>query len=102
MKRRALTSSPAHLGVFRFGVFEFNTQTRELRKHGLKIKLEPQAFKVLSLLLERPGQIRRREELQQGLWPANVFVDFERGLYKTIHAVRQALGIGRASCRGRE
>jgi len=92
MKRRALTSSPARLGVFRFGVFEFNTQTRELRKHGLKIKLEPQAFKVLSLLLERPGQIRTREELKERLWPANVFVDFERGLYKAIHEVRRALG----------
>ena len=92
MKHRSLTSSPAHLGVFRFGVFEFNTQTRELRKHGLKIKLEPQAFKVLSLLLERPGQIRTREELKERLWPANVFVDFERGLYKAIHEVRRALG----------
>jgi TolB-like protein len=92
MKPRHLTLSPARLGVFRFGVFEFNTQTRELRKHGLKIKLEPQAFKVLSLLLERPGQIRTREELQQRLWPDDVFVDFERGLYKAIHGVRQSLG----------
>src|SRR6266567_6235841 len=78
--------------VIRFGVFEFNTQTRELRKHGLKIKLEPQAFKVLSLLLERPGQIRTREELKQRLWADNIYVDFKRGLYKAIHAVRQALG----------
>jgi DNA-binding winged helix-turn-helix (wHTH) protein len=77
--------------VIRFGVFEFNPQTRELRKHGLKIKLEPQAFKVLSLLLERPGQIRTREELQQRLWP-DIYVDFERGLYKAIHEVRRALG----------
>jgi DNA-binding winged helix-turn-helix (wHTH) protein len=77
--------------VIRFGVFEFNPQTRELRKHGLKIKLEPQAFKVLSLLLECPGQIRTREELQQRLWP-DIYVDFDHGLYKAIHAVRQALG----------
>jgi DNA-binding winged helix-turn-helix (wHTH) protein len=92
MKHRALASSPARLGVFRFGVFELNSQTRELRKHGLKIKLEPQAFEVLSLLLERPGQIRTREELQRRLWPDNTFVDFERGLYKAIHVVRQVLG----------
>jgi DNA-binding winged helix-turn-helix (wHTH) protein len=92
MKNRALTRSPARLGVFRFGVFEFNTQTGELRKHGLKIKLEPQTLKVLSLLLERPGQICRREELKQRLWPDNIFVDFEHSLYKAIHTVRQALG----------
>jgi DNA-binding winged helix-turn-helix (wHTH) protein len=92
MKNPALASSPARLGVFRFGVFEFNTQTRELRKHGLKIRLEPQAFEVLSLLLERPGQIRTQEELQQRLWPDNTFVDFEHGLYKAIHAVHNALG----------
>jgi DNA-binding winged helix-turn-helix (wHTH) protein len=78
--------------VIRFGVFEFDPQGGELRKHGLKIKLEPQATKVLVLLLERLGQICTREELQHQLWPDNVFVDFERCLYKVIHMVRRALG----------
>jgi len=78
--------------VVRFGVFEFDLQSGELRKRGLKIKLERQATKVLSLLLERPGQICRREDLQHQLWADNVFVDFDRGLYKAIHMVRRALG----------
>ena len=80
MKRRDVSRS-----VIRFGVFEFDPQGGELRKHGLKIKLEPQATKVLVLRLERPGQMCTREELQHQLWPDNVFVDFERSLYKVIH-----------------
>jgi DNA-binding winged helix-turn-helix (wHTH) protein len=76
----------------RFGTFEFNPQAAELRKQGLKIKLWPQAAKILWLLLEHPGKVRTREELQRRLWPNNVFVDFERSLNKTIHALREALG----------
>jgi DNA-binding winged helix-turn-helix (wHTH) protein len=78
--------------VIRFGVFEFNPQTGELRRHGLKIKLEPQASKILSLLLEYPGKICAREELQQQLWQDNTLVDFERSLYKGIHTLRGTLG----------
>jgi len=85
--------------VVRFGVFEFDPQSGELRKHGLKIKIERQAAKALSLLLEHPGQTCMREELQHRLWPDNVFVDFERGLYKAIHTVRKALGDSAASPR---
>ena len=80
------------LRVIRFGVFEFNPQSGDLRKHGLKIKLQPQAFKLLSLLLERSGQIRTRAELQQRLWPTSSFHDFERCLNKSVHMLRQALG----------
>jgi len=75
-----------------FGLFEFNPQASELRKQGLKIKLGPQPCKVLALLLEHPGQSRTREELRQRLWPADTFVDFEHGLNKAIHALREALG----------
>ena len=82
----------AATSVIRFGVFEFSPQSGELRKHGLRIKLERQPLKVLSLLVERPGQLCTREELQHRLWPDNVFVDFERCLYKTIHTLRKALG----------
>jgi DNA-binding winged helix-turn-helix (wHTH) protein len=78
--------------VIRFGVFEFSPQTGELRKHGLKVKLEPQASKILLLLLECPGRIRTRQELHQQLWQDNTFVDFERGVYKGIHILRETLG----------
>jgi DNA-binding winged helix-turn-helix (wHTH) protein len=78
--------------VIRFGVFEFNPQTGELRRHGLKVKLEPQASKILSLPLEHPGKICAREELQRQLWQDNTFVDFEGSLYKGIHTLRGSLG----------
>jgi DNA-binding winged helix-turn-helix (wHTH) protein len=80
-----------HTSIFRFGVFEFDPQSGDLRKHGLRVKLVRQAATVLSLLLERAGQICTREELQHRLWPDNVFVDFDRCLYKAIHTVRKAL-----------
>src|SRR5438309_11678335 len=87
MKNPALT-----LRVIRFGVFEFSPQTGELRKHGLKIKLEPQGSRILSLLLEHPGKICTRQELQQHLWRDNTLVDFGRSLYKGIHTLRGTLG----------
>src|SRR5712691_2418450 len=76
----------------RFGVFEISPRTSELRKHGLKVKLGQQAFKLLLLLLERRGETRTREELRQQLWPSNTFVDFEHSLNKAMHLLRQALG----------
>src|SRR6266849_1596080 len=76
----------------RFGVFEISPRTSEVRKHGLKVKLGQQAFKLLLLLLERPGETRTREELRQQLWPSNTFVDFEHCLNKAVHLLRQALG----------
>ena len=79
-------------GLIRFGVFEVNTQTGELRKHGLKIKLRDQPFQVLSLLLERPGQVVTRDELQKKLWTADTFVDFDRGMNKAVNQLREALG----------
>ncbi len=82
----------SQLGPTHFGVFEFNPHAGELRKQGLKIKLGPQACKVLGLLLENPGQLRTREELQQRLWPGNTFVDFDHSLNKAIHALRGAMG----------
>jgi TolB-like protein/DNA-binding winged helix-turn-helix (wHTH) protein/Tfp pilus assembly protein PilF len=75
----------------RFGVFEVDFHTGELRKSGLKIKLHAQPLAVLKLLLERPGEIVTREELQQKLWGDNTFVDFDHGLNKTINKLREAL-----------
>jgi Tol biopolymer transport system component/DNA-binding winged helix-turn-helix (wHTH) protein len=81
--------------VIRFGVFEADTRTGELRKHGLRIKLQEQPFQVLSLLLARPGELVTREELRLKLWPADTFVDFEQGLNKAINKLREALSDNR-------
>ncbi len=78
--------------VVRFGVFEVDLRTHELRKGGLRIKLQGQPFRVLQLLLENPGEPVTREEFQRQIWPANTFVDFELGLNTAIKRVRQALG----------
>jgi DNA-binding winged helix-turn-helix (wHTH) protein len=75
----------------RFGNFEVDLRAGELRKSGLKIKLQGQPLAVLALLLERPGQVVTREELQQKLWAGEAFVDFEHGLNKAIGKVRDAL-----------
>ena len=75
----------------RFGVFELDTATGELRKHGTRLKLAEQPFQALVLMLERPGQLVTREEFQRRLWSDGVFVDFERGLNKAINRLREAL-----------
>lgn len=82
----------SRLWPIRFGVFAINPQTGELRKQGLQIKLGPQPFKLLLLLLERPGEIRTREDLRQQLWPSDTFVDFEHSLNKAVHFLRKTLG----------
>jgi DNA-binding winged helix-turn-helix (wHTH) protein len=76
----------------RFGVFEVDLKTRELRKRGIKVRLQDQPFEVLAALLERPGQLVTREELQNRIWAGNTFVDFDRGLNKAINRIREALG----------
>ncbi len=76
----------------RFGVFEFDFHTRELRKNGMKIKLTGQPIEVLAMLLERPGELVTREELQKRVWGSDTFVDFEYGLNAAVKRVREALG----------
>jgi TolB-like protein/DNA-binding winged helix-turn-helix (wHTH) protein/Tfp pilus assembly protein PilF len=75
----------------RFGVFEADFRSGELRKSGVKVKLHAQPLAVLKILLERAGEIVTREEIQQKLWGNNTFVDFEHGLNKTINKLRDAL-----------
>lgn len=75
-----------------FGVFEADLKAAELRKHGIRIKLQEQPFQILSLLLEHPGEVVTREELRQKLWPAHTFVDFDRSLNKAMTKLRAALG----------
>jgi len=75
----------------RFGVFELDLRAGELRKHGLRVRLQEQPFQILALLLEHPGDVVTREELQKKLWPADTFVDFDHGLNKAISKIREAL-----------
>src|ERR1700730_8816902 len=76
----------------RFGVFEMDLGAGELRKHGMQVRLQRQPFQVLAMLLEHPGEVVTREELQKSLWAVDTFVDFEHGLNKTINKIREALG----------
>ena len=76
----------------RFGAFEVNFAAGELRKHGIRLKVQEQPLQVLALLLARPGELVTREEIQQRLWPSGTFVDFENGLNTAINRLREALG----------
>lgn len=75
-----------------FGVFEVDERAAELRKRGVRIKLQEQPFQILCLLLDHPGKVVTREELRQRLWPAHTFVDFDRSLNKAMTKLRFALG----------
>ena len=79
-------------GRLRFGVFELDLRAGELRKRGLRVRLQEQPFQVLAVLLENPGEVVTREEFQKKLWPANTFVDFDHGLNKAVNKIREALG----------
>src|SRR5271168_4021567 len=79
-------------GRLRFGVFEVDLRAGELHKHGLRVRLQEQPLQVLTMLLEHPGEVVTREELQKKLWPADTFVDFDHGLNKAINKIRDALG----------
>src|SRR5579863_2840812 len=83
---------PGNGRPIRFGVFEVDQHSGELRKQGLRIKLREQPFQILLLLLAHPGELVSREELQKQLWPADTFVDFDRGLNKGVNHLRDALG----------
>lgn len=76
----------------RFGVFELDLRAGELRRSGLRIKLQEQPFQVLALLLEKPGEIVTRDDLRNRLWPADTFVDFDHSLNAAIKRLRDALG----------
>ncbi len=78
--------------IFRFGVFEVHEATGDLRKHGVRIKLHSQPFKVLMLLLEKPSGVVTREEMRQRLWGTEPFVDFDHGLNTAVNKIREALG----------
>jgi TolB-like protein/DNA-binding winged helix-turn-helix (wHTH) protein len=79
-------------GTLRIGVFEVDVRAGELRRQGTKIKLQDQPFQVLLALLEKPGEVLTREELQRRVWPAGTFIDFEHGVNNAIRKLREALG----------
>ena len=78
--------------MIRFGSFEVDLTSGELRKEGVRIKIQEQPFQVLVALIERPREVVLREELQKRLWPSDVVVDFDRGLNRAINRLREALG----------
>src|SRR4051812_1168076 len=75
----------------RFGDFEVDLAAGELRKHGLRVRLQEQPFQVLTALLECAGEVVSREELGRRLWPDGTFVDFDHGLNAAVTRLRQAL-----------
>ena len=86
-----MATAPSNSPVIRFGAYEADLRTGELRKHGLRIKLQDQPFQILAMLLERPGELVTREQIQQKLWPSDTFVDFDHSLNTAIRRLRDAL-----------
>src|SRR5262249_43150874 len=87
-----MVSSPLAARTVRFGVFELDCQTGELRKQGVRLRLQGQPIEVLTRLLETPGELVTREELRNRLWPADTFVDFDQALNNSVQRIREALG----------
>ena len=79
-------------GRFSFGVFELDLRAGELRKRGVRLRLQQQPLLVLAMLLDHPGEVVTREDLQKKLWPQDTFVDFDHGLNKAVNKIREALG----------
>jgi len=90
---------PSPARRYRFGAFEADTATGELRRQGLRIKLNAQPFQVLTLLLAHPGELLTREQIAAHLWPDGTFVDFDHGVNSAINRIREALGDTAASPR---
>src|SRR5258705_8094804 len=84
------TSNPLR-AIFRFGAFEIDSRTGELRKNGMRIRCQEQPIQVLVALLERPGELFTREELRRRVWPEDTFVDFDHALNTAIKKIRAAL-----------
>ncbi len=78
--------------LIQFGIFEADLHTGELRRNGVRVRLQEQPFQILAMLLERPGEIVAREELRTRLWPADTFVDFDHSLNAAVRRLRDTLG----------
>src|SRR5215470_15218674 len=77
--------------IFKFGPYELRSRAKELHKYGVKVRLRPQPFQVLQVLLEYAGEVVTREELRAQLWASDTFVDFEHGLNTAVKELRGAL-----------
>jgi len=77
---------------FRFGIFEADAATGELRRQGVRVKLNAQPFQVLLMLLEQPGELLTREDISRQLWPDGTFVDYEHGVNSAVNRIREAVG----------
>ena len=84
---------------YRFGVFEVDVRTGELRRQGVRVRLNAQPFQVLVMLLMRPGELLTREEISRELWPQGTFVDYEHGVHSAVNRIREALSDTAASPR---
>jgi len=84
-------SVPPPPALIRFGVFEADLRAGELRRNGVRVRLQDLPFRALTLLLSRPGEVITREEFRQALWPPDIFVDFEQGLSSAVMRLRDAL-----------
>ena len=78
--------------IIRFASFELDEDAGELRREGMKIRLQDQPFQILTILLDNPGKIVPRDELREKIWPSNTFVDFDHGINKAIKRLRETLG----------
>jgi len=87
-----MTALQSSRTIVSFGPFEVDLQTQELKKGGVRLRLPGQSFQILTILLKQPGQLVPRDELRQALWPAETFVDFEKGINAAITRLREALG----------
>jgi cholera toxin transcriptional activator len=77
--------------LVRFGVFEADLRAGELRRNGVRVRLQDLPFRALTLLLSRPGEVTTREEFRRALWPPAIFVDFEQGISSAVMRLRDAL-----------
>jgi DNA-binding response OmpR family regulator len=84
---RVMASLPTSVDVVRFGEYEANLRSRELRCEGASVRLPAQSFAVLAMLLEHPGELVTREEIHKRLWTADTFVDFDHGLNNAVNSV---------------
>src|ERR1700692_3340903 len=84
-------SAQATPALARFGMFEADLRAGELRRNGVRVRLQDLPFRALALLLTRPGEVITREEFRRVLWPSDVFVDFEQGISSAVMRLRDAL-----------
>src|ERR1039457_3715675 len=90
LDHRPMTTLAAPPRILRFGVFEADLESRELRKRGLRMKIQQKPFQFLELLLERPGELVTRKQIAERLWPG-VYVTYDRSLNTAVNALRRAL-----------